>query len=133
MSQLARILGPALVVFGLVAMLLADRGNGVSPIASTDKLTVLMVEQPNQRHTIPAGQREALTSVPLKQYLNEVGADWEILSDDAVTSDLSEAMKAAYAVPRVSLPWLVVAGPHGGVSAPLESVEQVKRAVEGAK
>jgi hypothetical protein len=128
--KLFTFVGVALLVFSFFGVPLSG---SVSPVPSPNGVCVLVVEDPSARGSLSDKQREAVLSAELKSWLDQNVLDWEIVPAETATTDLRQELAAAHKLPRVSVPWLVVAGPGGGYSGVLESVEQIKKLAEQAK
>lgn len=92
------------------------------PPFKADKLSVLIVQQTEDVGKLTKEQREILqNSTELRRWVKSNGADFRQFDADEDGQFLDQKWKAALAVPRQSLPWLVVANPKAGFSGPLPS------------
>lgn len=90
------------------------------PPFKADKLSVLIVQQTEDIGKLSKEQREILqNSTELRRWIKSNGADFHQFDADEDGQFLDQKWKAAMAVPRQSLPWLVVANPKSGFSGPL--------------
>jgi hypothetical protein len=103
---------------------------GPAPIP-TAGLRVLIVEETADRPKLPAGQAAIFTSAALRDWLDANCAktpdgkapDWRILDKDAdLALDLPH-WRQAMALPRSTLPWLIVSDGSRGYSGPLPATE----------
>lgn len=112
------------VMIGLAVFLLA-KGGGLPSIVVTPApidvpgLHVLIVEEKEDRATVPAGQQSVLKSSLISQHvINEKKAEFRQYDDDPTITE--EPWKSAMARPRNSLPWIIVSNPgKGGFEGPL--------------
>lgn len=98
-----------------------------APFASPG-LAVLIVEDKTAHASLPAGQREIIDSTKagsVRDYLKTAAATidgvpaWHVLDkDDQVNLD-NKVWQDAFAVPRLSVPWIVVSTGKTGFSQPL--------------
>lgn len=83
------------------------------PIAVSRPAVLVVAEQTGTQSLL-------LHSLPFA--LHSAGVDWRILDDDFAADQLAkeaEWVRAAYALPRQSLPWIVTANQVTGYSGPL--------------
>lgn len=111
------------VLIGLAVFLLAKGGGGLpsftpAPI-DVPGLHVLIVEEKEDRATVPTGQQSVLKSSLISQHvINEKKAEFRQYDDDPTITE--EPWKSAMARPRTSLPWIIVSNPgKGGFEGPL--------------
>lgn len=90
------------------------------PPFKADKLSVLIVQQTEDVGKLSKAQREILqNSTELRRWMKSNDADFRQFDADEDGQFLDAKWKAAMAVPRQSLPWLVVANPKSGFTGPL--------------
>jgi hypothetical protein len=92
----------------------------VAPPFKTDVLSVLIVEQTEEASRLPRSQAAILqNSTALRQWIRTAKADFRQLDADETGEFLDSKWKSAMAVPRQSVPWIVIANPKSGFSGPL--------------
>lgn len=91
-----------------------------SPFKS-EGLTVLIVEDTSKRREIPASQISIFTSSKLDKRLSEFGADFRVWDVTEGGEQDKEVFRLAAKVPRVTVPWIVIAHGKKGFSGPLPS------------
>lgn len=104
-------------------------GGAVSPPTplGQDGLRVLIVEDVEQRTTLPASQRIIFSDPEIREYLEQhcvkdaSGApEYRILDHETNMADAPPVWRDAMQRPRKSLPWIIIsAPPRGGTEGPL--------------
>ncbi len=98
-------------------------GVGLSPPPfPTDKLSVLIVEETNDRKALPPGQFDIVASNgagSVVDWIGQHGGNRKTLDKDTGTELEDQWVKDAMAVPRQSLPWVVASNGRSGFSEPL--------------
>ncbi len=97
-------------------------GGGHPPPFKVDKLSVLIVEETEDRPKLTSGQLDVLLGTAegtVRDWIKKQGGEYRLV-------DVSEAPKLdavwvqeAFAVERKSLPWMVAATPQRGASVPV--------------
>lgn len=119
--------GGLLFVIGLILLLALAQGGIVTPPGPVvppapvvaDKLIVLVVEETGERHKLPASQLSVLTSLAVREYVASKSGEMRIYDPQADLKNEAGVWRDAMAVPRQSLPWLVVSNGKAGFSGPL--------------
>lgn len=94
-----------------------------------DGLTVLIVEETNERGNLSAGHLAVMTSVVLREWFDEHDVAWRIYDKD--TEGASEPFATALHLPRDSLPWILISNGKTGFSGPLpDGVSATIRLIE---
>lgn len=113
------------IVFKILLIVLILKfmgGGGFTPGGSapfpTDKLSVLIVESTEDRDELSRSQTAARDSVIWRAYVESVGGQWRVLDDQTDISKELEWVKSGMAVPRASMPWLVISTGKSGSSVP---------------
>jgi len=97
----------------------------VPPTPTVGKLKLMILEDPSQRASLPASQVAVLTGQTLREYAKshctatDGAADFRMLSVRQDVSNQAAWIKAAFAEPRASLPFLVVSNGTSGFAGPL--------------
>tara|TARA_R110000751_G_scaffold259689_1_gene358912 strand:+ start:252 stop:647 length:396 start_codon:yes stop_codon:yes gene_type:complete len=99
----------------LLLWLIFGGGSSSAPI-DVDRLTVVVVEQSEQRGGLPRPQLAAIMSAAWTIAVDKNGGQWARLDPDGDLSKADQWLVDAAAVPRDSVPWLIVATPSGGTS-----------------
>lgn len=90
-----------------------------------DKLSVMIIEETDQRRSLPTSQLLMLQSTTFRAQLNALGAEWRIWDDDVDAKHESAKWQAALAAwPGEELPWLLVSNGKSGYSGALPLTEQ---------
>ena len=96
----------------------------VDPPIPGDSLSMLIVEEVNDRGDLSADQVGIFTSVPLREWLDSHDVEWRIWDQNVETKFEAEKWRQALAKPRDALPWIYVSNGKSGYSGPLpETVE----------
>lgn len=85
----------------------------------TDKLSVLIVEETEDRDDLPTSQVSAIESAVWRGYVLEKGGNVRVLEPEAKLSNEDPWVAPALAVKRDSVPWLVISDGKRGYSGPL--------------
>jgi hypothetical protein len=103
------------------------------PPFKADRLSVLIVEQTEDIGRLPKSQAAILqANTTLRVWLQQAGADFRQLDADETGELLDDKWKAAMAVPRQSVPWIVIANQKTGFSGPLpKTVDETIALIEG--
>lgn len=107
-----------------------DTTNGKAPFEAPG-LAVLIVEEVEERGKLTKEQLNALSSQELRDWLNAnciVSADgktreWKVWDKDQDMTYATPMWKSAMAVPRQSVPWIVISNGKSGFSGPLPSTQ----------
>lgn len=116
---MARRFGGLLICLLGLAMLTRGGGIGVSAPFATDKLSVLIVEQTEDRDDLPPSQVSAIESTIWREYVISKGGEARVLEPEAKLSNEKPWVPLALAVKREKLPWLVISDGKRGFSGPL--------------
>ena len=103
------------------------------PVIVVTGLRVLIVRE--TADPLPPSQSAIFTSAPFRKFIREHKAALRIWDDevDAANESDQEFVKML-AVPRASLPWIVIAGGSKVVSQPLpKTVDETEALIAGAK
>lgn len=90
----------------------------VVPIPVTG-LHVLIIEEMDQRASLPASQVSIFTSTKLRDWFKANNVQWRQFDDDADLSQVDQKWKDAMARPRTSTPWVVASNGQSGYEGPL--------------
>lgn len=82
------------------------------------KLMVLIVEETDQRGTLPASQIPIFAAKEVRDFLKAAG-DLRILDEDQDIAGAEPWLQAAWKEPRAKLPWIVLSNGQAGYSGPL--------------
>lgn len=82
-------------------------------------LTVLIVEDVQSRRNLPLSQLSILTSVALREKLQQLQADYRIWDDNVERPETEPKFYQAYQLKRDSLPWIYISNGKRGYSGPL--------------
>lgn len=85
----------------------------------TEKLSVLIVEETEDRDDLPPSQVSAIESVIWREYVKGKGGDARLIEPKSKLSNEEDWVAKALEVKRDSLPWLVVSDGKRGYSGPL--------------
>lgn len=97
----------------------------------SDGLSVLIVEETEQRGQLPSSQLSVLTSVILREKVKQIGGEILVLDQNADIQFLADKWKEAMRKPRDSLPWILIANGESGHSGPLpKTLEETIKLVE---
>lgn len=101
-------------------------GGGILPAPSTapfptDKLSVLIVEETEDRIKLPRQQLAAITGTQWKAIVPT--GQWRVLDQHVTLSTESQWVKDALAVKRDSVPWLLISDGKAGFSGPMPENE----------
>ena len=91
----------------------------VAPPFPSERLSVLIVEETNERFRLPYQQLQVFSSPQLFQWLRTNGAEWHIWDKDVDATRMPDNWRAALAVPREAVPWIVISNRSKGYSGPL--------------
>lgn len=94
----------------------------VVPIPVTS-LHVMVIEEMDDRHKLPASQVNIFSSTSLRHWLTENNVQWRMFDDDVDQSQLDAKWKAALARPRASVPWVCASNGAKGFEGPLPKTE----------
>lgn len=115
----------------LLALLLLPGGSiGTSAPFKADRLCVLVVEETAERGKLTSGQLDVISSQAagsVQDYVRTHGGDIRIADSSKPPVQSADWVKAAYAVERKSLPWIVAANKSGGFSQPVTTPEEALR------
>lgn len=101
------------------------------PVAS---LKVLVVEESAERHKLTRGQLNVLSSTAMRERVKALGGEFLVLDQHAEIDKADDWVRAAMALDRESLPWMIVAGPKGAWVGPLpDSTDAVIQRAEEVK
>lgn len=92
-----------------------------------DKLSVLILEETDDRGTYTPGQREAMLSTAgVREYIKAKGGEpLTVLDDDAPVDKAPPWIQAARkAAQPTTLPWIIVATHNGGMNKPLPTTAE---------
>ena len=111
-------IGILIIFFALYRM---NGGGGLVSNApfKTDKLSVLIVEETEDRDDTPRSQNAAISSTIWRDYVNSKGGELRVLPPTHDASKESQWVQDALKVERDSLPWLVVSNGKSGFSGTL--------------
>lgn len=110
------------IVLAAVVLLFGDQlGITNTPTApfKTDKFSVVIVEETEQRGQLPRAQLTAMQSIKWLKYVKEKDGQWRRIDKDADVTGDEQWVQDALKVERESLPWLLIATPDGGTSQPM--------------
>jgi len=98
----------------------------------TEKYTVVIIEETENRLSIPPSQLNAINSQVWRDYVVSQNGQWRVLDPHTDISKDKKWVKDSLAVSRASLPWLIFADPKKGYSGPLpdnltELLEKIKK------
>lgn len=120
----------------LILLIFSDSRNNWNVFPSTapisvDKYTVVIIEETENRNSMPPSQLNAINSQVWKDYVVSQNGQWRVLDQDTdISRDrgwVTESMK----LPRESLPWLIFASPTTGHSGPLpQNIEGLMEAIK---
>ena len=131
--NLRRAIGGLLII--VCSWSLLGSGGGILPIGKTDNGHVLIVYEAEELSEYPPEQVLILQSVEFLEWLDGKTSEDEngnensrIWDKDTETTYVDDAWKEALALPRESIPWLVISdGSKGVFQGPLpESIEATK-------
>lgn len=109
----------ALLVFVKLA---GDGGSSSAPI-KVDGLRVAIIEEQSDR--IKPEHIAIVGSTELRQLVKSKSGEMRVIDKDADLSKDAQWVRDAFAVPRQSLPWAVIASPKGGCSIPAASLDTI--------
>jgi len=92
--------------------------NPSAPI-EVDRLTVVIVEETENRDSIPSSQLNAISSQVWRDYVEEDGGQWRVLDPHTDISKDKPWVKESLNKERTSLPWLIVSTKNDGYSGPM--------------
>jgi hypothetical protein len=94
------------------------------PVPITTGLHVLIIEETNNRGTLPAAQAQIFTSTKVLGWLRtNAPAHWRIWDADVDASKAPTEFQDAIKLPRTGLPWVVISNGTTGFSGPLPANE----------
>lgn len=95
-----------------------------APIPTDGKLRVLILEETNDRGTLPAAQARIFTSTKVLGWLRTNAPDrWRVWDKDVDPSSVPAEFADALKVQRGGLPWIVISNGTTGFSGPLPATE----------
>ena len=110
------------ILIGSALWTMYSGGGGFQPVSTApfpaDRLCVLIVEQTEDRDDYPRSQVDAITSTIWREYVESKGGDIRDLEPAATLINEAEWVPKALAVPRESLPWLVISDGKTGYTGP---------------
>lgn len=96
----------------------------VNPVdVAVDGPRLLIVEEFDQRGRLPASQIDIFVSAAVREAIESRGGQLRILDQNTPAEGAPEWFRAALALPRQSLPWLVWSDGRTGYSGPLPATE----------
>lgn len=115
-----------LLVIGCLPPVPSPPGPAPNPVVPVNTYRVLIVEERSERENLPSTQIAIFTSSPLRKWLTDNKAEFRNEDKDVDVSRLSADWQKLVALPRQSLPWIVVTG-KGQFSGPLpKTVEETQ-------
>lgn len=90
------------------------------PVSS---LHVLIVEEMDERHKLPASQAKIFSSTTLRKWFSDNNVQWRVFDKDVPQEQLEQKWKDALSRPRQSLPWILVSNGSKGWEGPLPKTE----------
>lgn len=138
MKTIVQLIGVALMMFALVSAYVPGPGpNPIDPVDPVDpvdpapfpvdELAVLIVEESTERSTLPQAQLDIFTAGQV--WMDQNGIEGMILDPDTQGVNMPP-WREAFAVPRQSVPWIVISNGRSGTSEPLpQSLEAFKELV----
>ena len=111
-------------ILGCLILLFAtylNNGGGIGGGAPfpANKLSVLIVEETEDRDDLPTSQVSAIESAIWREYVLSKGGEARVLEPEAKLSNEEPWVAPALAVKREKLPWLVISDGKRGYSGPL--------------
>ena len=99
----------------------------VDPPTPTGPISVLIIEEKEQRHLLRQGERDAMASPECRLYVRNHGAkttdgktpDWRILDPDQDITGEHQLWKDGMARPRTQTPWVIITNGKAGADGPL--------------
>jgi len=95
----------------------------VDPPLPVNGLHVLIVEEMDDRSTLPASQVSIFSSTVLRKWLTDNNVQWRMFDDDVPQEQLEKTWKDALARPRASLPWILASNGTKGFEGPLPKTD----------
>ena len=135
LAALAALIGGLLLIFGDSAPTPPTPVVPVDPVITEPGNRFLLVYEAEEKSEYPAEQAAIISSGNLAEYLDEHcvtstdGPEWRMWDDDVRLTDSSGPLVSpvwieAMALPRTSLPWLIVTnGVDDGYTGPLPTTE----------
>ncbi len=122
----------------LALIVAGQRGNlpviDAKPLISGDGMHVLIVEETNERNTLPASQVAIFTAAPVRKWLVEHNAQARFFDKDQDVQFEAQNWQDAMKIKRDSLPWLVVSNGKNNFTGPLpKSVDETISLLEKYK
>lgn len=104
-----------------------------APFPSTG-LSVLIVEETEDRGKLPYKQLSVLTSTILRDRVNQLGGEFRVWDQNVDAQFEAEKWREALSKPRDSLPWIYIANGDKGFSGELpEALEDAIKLIEKYK
>ena len=95
-------------VFVIIFLLLKRYKSMNNKILTTDKLTVVILEQTEWRNRIKPSQLNVISSKIWRESLDEIGGQWRVLDPEADVDKDEVWVQEAVKRKRNGLPWLIV-------------------------
>ena len=97
-----------------------------------DRLTVVIIEETENREDISSSQLSAINSLVWRKYVEDNGGQWRVLDPNTSVREEESWVKEAMIAPeRASVPWLIVSYPGGGYSGPFpENLEKLMERIK---
>ena len=83
------------------------------------KISVLIVEETDDRDDLPFSQSEVLTAGTIRDYLDSHCDEWRLFDQDISTKNESAKWQEAMQRKRDSLPWVLISNGTQGTEGPL--------------
>lgn len=89
------------------------------PLIEGGGLSVLILEETDDRRTLTKEQLDILASVEIRKFVKANNGEIRVWDKDIDAANDSEKWRNALTIERQGLPWLIVSGPKGNYSGPL--------------
>jgi hypothetical protein len=90
----------------------------VEPLPVTS-LHVLIVEEMDDRSTLPASQVDVFSNTDMRKWFVENNVQWRIFDEDQDMSQAEKKWQDAMSRPRESTPWIMISNGQSGYEGPL--------------
>lgn len=118
MKNAVNTLSVTVILFILSNLVWSSSLSSNAPI-NVDRLTVVIIEETQDRSRIPPEQLNAINSQRWREYVNKNNGQWRVLDPDTDVHKDEQWVQDAVSLERESIPWLIVSKQRSGSSTPL--------------
>ena len=118
MKNAVNTLSVTVILFILSNLVWSSSLTSNAPI-NVDRLTVVIIEETQDRSRIPPEQLNAINSQRWREYVNKNNGQWRVLDPDTDVHKDEQWVQDAVSLERESIPWLIVSKQRSGSSTPL--------------